>query len=98
MEVLRVHSATQGLDCSDAQCSSLGQGAREVRSDQVTAMLSERLPREVRRLHCIRGAAQETRRIFEETSPRHKLKPHWGKNYQMSAGNTIQQRGNSLGR
>lgn len=51
----------------------------EVRSDQVTAVLSEELPREVSGLRCIRGAARETSRIFEEISPRHKIKPHWGK-------------------
>lgn len=68
MEVLRVHSAIQGFAGSDAQCSSLGQGAGEVHSDQVTAMLSEELPREVSGLHCVRGAAQDTSRNFKEIS------------------------------
>lgn len=54
--------------------------------DKVTAVLSEELPSEVSRLHCIRGAAQETSRIFEEISPRHKLKSHWGKKKGMTEG------------
>jgi len=49
-----------------------------VRSHQVTAALSEELPREVSGLHCIRDAAQKISRIFKETSPRHKMKPRWG--------------------
>lgn len=86
MEVPKVHSAIQGLDSSDTWCSSLGQGAGEVLSDRVAAVLSEELPREVCGLHSIRGAAPETSRMFEEISPRCKIKPHWGKEKGMAEG------------